>query len=315
MFKKFVLAGVIIWAGFWIRSANACDPNESCNRCLASAFGHCIQRGNDPICEARKATCQVAPPIVNTPGSPFGPGGPLAPGGPIPGVSMDQVQRCVSDLAACPGQILSQIGYQTIRPIIENYIGFLQNQVGKNVQSLDEDFIADVQAFYPLDLHNVRYATNINTIHGASITIGNMIYCTHDIDLTDDDDAALAYHELQHVVQYARKGSVDSFMTEYVLNAGGSILRGGNSVDIHDNIGLEREAINKATEVAAGVASASNQTPPSFPQQGSFPQQPALGNICRIPFGGCVLPGAGPIGMGCFCGTPNGPINGIVSPN
>ena len=29
--------------------ALACDPNEQCNRCLASAFNHCIQRGNDPI--------------------------------------------------------------------------------------------------------------------------------------------------------------------------------------------------------------------------------------------------------------------------
>jgi hypothetical protein len=38
--------------------AYACDPNEECNRCLASAFGHCITHGNDPICETRKGVCQ-----------------------------------------------------------------------------------------------------------------------------------------------------------------------------------------------------------------------------------------------------------------
>jgi Domain of unknown function (DUF4157) len=316
MFSKIVLAGVIIAAMLGIRSANACDPNESCNRCLASAFGKCIQRGNDPICEVRKKACQVAPPVVNTPGSPFGPGGVLAPGGPLPGLSVNQVQQCVSNLAACPGQILSQIGYQTIKPIIENYIGFLQNQAGNNVQTLDEDFVARVQPFYPINLRNVRYATNINTIHGSNITIGNMIYFTNDIDLNDDDDAALTYHELQHVVQYARKGSVDAFMAQYVLQAGGSVLRGGNSVDIHDNIGLENDAINKATEVANRVAAVSNaQSSPPFQQPGLFPQQPQVGNICRTPIGGCMLPGAGPIGIGCWCGSPNGPVNGNVSPN
>jgi hypothetical protein len=38
--------------------ALACDPNEECSRCLASASGHCITYGNDPVCEARKLACQ-----------------------------------------------------------------------------------------------------------------------------------------------------------------------------------------------------------------------------------------------------------------
>ena len=36
-----------------------------------------------------------------------------------------------------------------------------------------------------------------------------------------------AYHELQHVVRYAKNGSIDSFLSEYVLWATGSVLRGG----------------------------------------------------------------------------------------
>ena len=49
------------------RASLACDPNESCMRCLASAFGRCIQSGNDPVCEARKSACQIAPPILGGP--------------------------------------------------------------------------------------------------------------------------------------------------------------------------------------------------------------------------------------------------------
>ena len=120
--------------------ARACDPNEECNRCLASAFGHCIQRGNDPICEARKATCQVAPPLANTPGSPFGPGGPLQQGGPM-GLSVPQLQQCIANLSACPAQILARIGYETVRPIVDHYIAFLQNQAGNNVYALDQSLI------------------------------------------------------------------------------------------------------------------------------------------------------------------------------
>ena len=302
-------------SGLESRTALACDPNESCNRCLLSAFGHCVQQGNDPVCEVRKKACQIVPPVVNTPGSPFGPGGPLARGGPIPGLSPDTVQQCVSNIQACPGQVLSLVGYQAIRPIVEGYIGFLENQVGNNLQSLDEDFIARIQRFYPIDLHNIRYATGINTLHGSNITIGNTIYFIKEIDLTDEDDAVLTYHELQHAVQYSRRGGVAQFMTEYILKAGGSILRGGNSIDMHDNIDLEREAINKANEVSSQITgqSGSNQSTPFPSPVRSF--QPAIGNICRTLFGACLLPGVGPVGVGCYCGTPNGPINGSVSVN
>jgi hypothetical protein len=45
---------------FSIGWAVACDPNEDCSpRCLVSAFGACVQRGNDPTCEARKSACRA----------------------------------------------------------------------------------------------------------------------------------------------------------------------------------------------------------------------------------------------------------------
>ena len=300
----------------WANSALACDPNEECHRCLVSAFNHCVQSGNDPICEARKKACQVAPPVVNTPGSPFGPGGPFQQGGPL-GLSVPQVQQCVANLSACPAQIIARLGYETVRPIVDNYIGFLQNQAGNNLYALDENFISSIQQFYPVNLHGVRYATNINTIHGANITIGNTIYFVGNIDLSDPNDAELVYHELEHVVQYSRRGGVEPFLAEYILKSGGSILRGGNSIDMHDNIDLERDAINKASQVAAAVAAGTNspQASTTLPNSYPAPGQGGSGNVCRTPFMGCYLPGFAPVGIGCYCGSPNGPINGVVTAN
>jgi hypothetical protein len=76
-------AFVALFAAAYSTASLACDPNEECKRCLVSTFGKCIKEGNDPVCELRKKACQIAPPIVDTPGSPFGPGGPLQQGGPL----------------------------------------------------------------------------------------------------------------------------------------------------------------------------------------------------------------------------------------
>lgn len=277
MVFRFLILSVMLAVLLTARLAQACDPNEECNRCLASAFDHCITTGNDPVCEARKAACQIAPPVVNTPGSPFGPGGPLQQGGPL-GLSIPQVQQCISNLSACPAQIIARIGYESVRPIVNQYIGFLQNQAGNNVYALDENFIASIQRFYQVNLHAVRYATNINTIHGANITIGNTIFFVRNIDFNDENDAQLVYHELEHVVQYARRGGVEPFLAEYILKAGGSILRGGNSIDMHDNIDLERDAINKASEVSAAMSSGSNssQSAPVLPDRSQHPHNKRL---------------------------------------
>jgi hypothetical protein len=51
-----LVLGSIIFAS---QIASACDPNEECSVCLLhNPFGGCIQSGNNPICEARKAICQ-----------------------------------------------------------------------------------------------------------------------------------------------------------------------------------------------------------------------------------------------------------------
>ena len=80
----------------------------------------------------------------------------------------------------------------------------------------------------------MRYATGINTIYGANVTIVNTIYFVRTMDFGDPNYAWTLYHELEHVVQDANRGGVEPFMAGYVLKAGGSILRGGNSIDMHD---------------------------------------------------------------------------------
>jgi hypothetical protein len=106
----------------------ACDPNEECNRCVASAFNHCIQRANDPICEARKKACQMGLVVPNPP-------------------SIQDVQRCIANVSQCPANILARLGYESIRPIVDNYIRYLQQQAGGNVYPLDEGTINTIQRF------------------------------------------------------------------------------------------------------------------------------------------------------------------------
>src|SRR5262245_17829614 len=307
--KLAALLGLLALIAIHTAPARACDPNEECSRCLVSTFGHCVQHGNDPVCEARKLACQRAPAVVNTPGSPFAPGGPLAQGGPL-GMGAPEVYQCIANMSSCPGQILARISYQMVKPIVDGYIGFLNSQVGNNVRAFDTNFISAIQQYYSVDIRGVRYATGINTLHGMNITIGNMIYFVRDMDFTDPNDAQVAYHELEHVVQYANRGGVEPFLAEYILKAGGSILRGGNSIDLHDNIDLENAANAKANQIAAaannGVAG-QNWPPQSYPAP-----QGNVGAFCYTQAGRFGPGPLQPVGSPCWANTQWGQIVGQI---
>src|SRR6266511_797682 len=185
--------------------AYACDPHENCRKCLVSAFGKCKVRGNDPVCEARKAKCQKIP--FEIPGDPFASGGPLGKGGPgLPGVPGEELKKCISDPQSCPGKILSAAAYQQLRAIMGNYFASLDQQASGHWRSFTDAFVRDVQPFYEVDLRAVRFATGINTGHGAAVTYGNRIYFPRQIDLNYRDDLMWMLHELEHVVQYKRRG-------------------------------------------------------------------------------------------------------------
>ena len=120
----------------------------------------------------------------------------------------------------------------------------------------------------------------------------------------DPNDAWLLAHELEHVVQYANRGGVEPFLAEYILKAGGSILRGGNSIDIHDNIDLENAANAKANQVMAAIGASANASPP--PPQG--------GTTCQTNYGMCMMSVITPMGNACYCTSQMGPIPGVVGP-
>jgi|SRR5271166_3224818 len=131
MFRETSLLSAALLSFLFSRAAFACDPHEECNRCLASAFGHCITRGNDPICEARKAACQVpvVGPAITGPGTPLGPGGVLGPGGPGVGpITGEDLKFCFRDPNRCPARVLSSTVYSQLAPIVDKYISLLENQ-------------------------------------------------------------------------------------------------------------------------------------------------------------------------------------------
>ena len=92
------------------------------------------------------------------------------------------------------------------------------------------------------------------------------------------------------------------FLAEYVLKAGGSILRGGNSIYMHDNIDLESAANAKANQVMAAI----NYQPYQPPSGG--------GGTCQTNYFACRMSIIVPIGSPCFCPTQTGNVQGVVGP-
>jgi len=109
-------------------------------------------------------------------------------------------------------------------------------------------------------------------------------------------DLSVWAHELQHVQQFRSWGLMD-FSKRYV----------------RDHQAVENDAY--ATQDKFRAWAAANL---SFGRGGSvavnMPPIPQLSPICGTPAGTCVIPGVVPVGMGCWCGSVGGPINGQVIP-
>ncbi|WP_425906278.1 eCIS core domain-containing protein [Nitrobacter sp. TKz-YC02] len=250
IFLTKIICAVICILHFSPSRASACDPNEKCNRCLVSMFGKCKIRGNDPACEIRKSTCQipVAGPILTLPMSPLGPGGLLGPGGPgIGPISGESLKSCFLNVKDCPKNILSDALYGHLAIVVDNYFGYLQTQAKHRWRSIPKEIIQSVSHHYtPINMEHIRFATGINTVHGQAITVGNDIFFPGDIDLDTKEGVELLFHEVEHSVQYAKRGGVRPFIAEYVAKSAGKILQ-KRSVNIHDAIDFEAAAIAKAS--------------------------------------------------------------------
>lgn len=218
---------------------------EECSRCLVSVFGKCQVRGNDPVCEARKAACYATDGKSSLPGSPTGPGGILGRGGPIP---RDVLDDCLRKPLECPATVVERLTAQQLLQVLQPYLASLQLQANGKWQALDQDFISLYQTHFSTDLRLVRYATNIDTGHGQAITIGNEVYFPDEFELAGRQAHELMFHELEHVVQYTNRGGVDRFLLEYIAKAAGKIMSTG-TLDVHDIIDIESSAITKGNQL------------------------------------------------------------------
>ncbi|RVJ77338.1 DUF4157 domain-containing protein [Sinorhizobium medicae] len=227
-----------------------CDPNENCNRCLVSAFGKCLTRGNDPVCEARKLSCQRfgnAPLSPSGPLGPFGPTGPLRKGGPANIPSVEDVAACLNGIRTCTETILARLVYPEVQFIVEAYKSHLYSQA--KFEKLPSDVIARLQPYYAADLREVRYAEDIDTIHGQNITFSNDIFFVQNVYFSlHKEHAVLLAHELEHVTQYHLRGGEERFLPEYIMKAVGNVIS-TRSFNVHDAIDMERAANAKAAQV------------------------------------------------------------------
>ena len=156
------------------------------------------------------------------------------------------VNVCLQDLSKCPENVLKGSVATAVWPVIWQYKQGLLNQAQGRWQALPEDFISEFGGDYPeIDLHQIRFATGINTVHGQAITFSNLIFIPWNISLDTRSGRQLLLHELEHSVQYRLKGGEAPFLSEYIMHAAGQIV-GCGCVNVHDSIGIERSAISKA---------------------------------------------------------------------
>jgi Domain of unknown function (DUF4157) len=253
-------------------------------------------------------------PVITAPGTPMGPGGVLGPGGPGVGpVSGQDLRACIANPAACPAVVLGSTVYSQLAPIIDQYIQFLENQGNGRWQGIPDQIKAVIASQYPpINLDRVRYAENINTVHGAAITIGYDIFIPRNIDLTDGTDRNLIFHELEHVVQYQLRGGVRPFLAEYLAKIPWLVIN-RRSFSIHDFIDIEQAAIAKSNIVSQYFDTYGTQQQTSYPnQQQPPPPPPQAAFTCVTQVGACQMQVPIWSGMSCFCSGPAGNFQGFA---
>src|SRR5712691_11086864 len=146
--------------------------------------------------------------------------------------------------------VLETIGISPgIAGLLVAYIQYLEGQAEGRYRSIPETIRALLSSSYPgVDLEEVLFADNIDTIHGMAITFGSRIYFPSGVDPFRPDDLRWLLHELQHCRQYAEAGGIPQFLTRYLASAAQSIVA-HRTFNVHDFVSLEKEA--KRAELAA----------------------------------------------------------------
>jgi hypothetical protein len=188
-----------------------------------------------------------APPLP--PGVPSPPGTSGVPLVPRPPTPQEAIQ-CASDPIKCIEDAPNKATYDTVFPIVQAYKSYLEGQASGRWASLPDQFIQFAQPNYAVDLHQIRYATGIDTeLGGYNITFANEIFFeSGQIDFGNPQDVSLLFHELQHSDQYQAEGGEANFLGKYIIQAAGDILQ-HRTFDVHNFIDLEQQAIEKADQL------------------------------------------------------------------
>lgn len=106
-------------------------------------------------------------------------------------------------------------------------------------------------------------------------------------------------HEIAHIQQYNNWGVIN-FAKRYLRNHG-SVEAGA------DNVASRYAVWDEQRQYA--------QAPAAYSNRGSIKNTRApVSNRCGTHKGACILTGAAPLGMSCYCGTYYGPVYGSVVP-
>lgn len=161
-----------------------------------------------------------------------------------------QATLCLSNLRTCPENVVKTLSTNQLLPaarqIVQAYKqGLVAQATAKGKwMPVPEEFIKSYAYAFPgVNLREVRVATGINTIHGQAITFATQIFLPQaSLDLKDRDDRILLLHELEHTLQYQRKGGEQPFVDEYLRKGAGQIVA-CLCFNVHDSIDVEHEAI------------------------------------------------------------------------
>ena len=136
------------------------------------------------------------------------------------------------------------------------YKAYLARQEGE-AQRVPAALIGRVQDSYATDLADVRFFTDVDTISGKVVTIGDKIYYPSRLLLDQPQHIKSLLHELRHVDQYAAEGEwfFEKYATQVIFaGIGDSTNRTTFGVlHMHDDERLEEEARATADRVFDGM--------------------------------------------------------------
>lgn len=227
--------------------------------------------------------------------------------------------RCLGNPRQCSEDLLRRIPYSAVWPIMDRYKAHLFNQAQGRWQTIPSGLLEMVQSEYSVDLRAIRYATNIDTVHGQAITWENSIFFPRAINLDDNGDLHWLLHEIEHAVQYQRRGGFRELFGEYILKSMGKVIE-EQSINPHDYVDIERAAERKADHALSVVLAIESRERDGGGNQyggGSYGGSAQNGYArpaaaCYTAIGVCPMAIAVAIGSQCVCNTGYGPVWGLA---